>query len=287
MLNNFVCVIAGTRNFACAEQIITDHNVMILYDPSFQNISNKQNLLNYGSKYGNDGHDSSGWIVDIENTDFLNNTQSGNDNGSLIKDCSSSFVLNNSLIQGNTATGTSPIINAWKGIAQDVSDGLAPNYDGVITFIDSSIKDNKGYMLFQLDAIGNVVAQNADDLAVGVSNSGNLNLYSGTLDKAITGNGTTHVQGVVTIAKTINDNILSIDSAVGSSASVANMGITSVGKTVTNGGDLNLQYLNCTEAYSLGNVTLSSDAALAIDVDLTGSSAVKQTRYFLRQKSEN
>lgn len=118
--------------------------------------------------------------------------------------------------------------------------------------------------------------ENADDLAVGVSNSGNLNLYSGTLDKEITGNGTTHVQGVVTIAKTINDNILSLDSAVGSSASVANMGITSVGKTVTNGGDLNLQYLTDTEAYSLGNVTLSSDAALAIDVNLTGSSEVKQ-----------
>ena len=116
---------------------------------------------------------------------------------------------------------------------------------------------------------------NAGDLAVDVLNNGNLNLYSGILSKEVTGNGTTRVQGVVTIANTINDNILSLDSAPGGAKSVANMGITSVGKTVTNGGDLNLQYLTGTETYSLGDVTLSSVAGVAMDVDLRGASTVK------------
>ena len=116
---------------------------------------------------------------------------------------------------------------------------------------------------------------NAGDLAVDVLNNGNLNLYSGILSKEVTGDGTTRVQGVVTIANTINDNILSLDSAATGSKSVANMGITSVGRTVTNDGDMSLQYLTGTETYSLGDVTIAEAAGLAIDVDLRGASTVK------------
>ena len=127
----------------------------------------------------------------------------------------------------------------------------------------------------KVDENNTLAMANANDLAVNVLNNGNLNLYGGVLNKEVTGNGTTHVQGNVTIANTINDNILSLDSAPNSASSVANMGITSVGKIVTNEGDLNLQNLTGTESYSLGDVTFSKASGLYIDVDLRGSSSVK------------
>jgi hypothetical protein len=99
-------------------------------------------LINYGSKWGANQHNSSGWIVDIEKTVFENNIQRGNDNGSLIKDCSSPFVLNKVRILNNVSSGSYPIIDVWKGSAGEVSDGDAPNHDAILTIINSDITGN-------------------------------------------------------------------------------------------------------------------------------------------------
>ena len=166
-----VLCLACTTGIANADE---DRNVKIINE-NYQSITNKQNILNYGSKWGADTHDSSGWILDIENTVFKNNTQSGKDNGLIIKGCSTPIVLKNVKILNNKSTGNSPIIDVWKGAANEVSDGDAPNHDSIITIINSEISGNNNEMFLQKNAVGNIIAQNGG--TVEFSDNGKNNTF--------------------------------------------------------------------------------------------------------------
>ena len=153
-------------NVANAE-IITDNvnHFAIIKNTTYQNITNEQNILNYGSKWGENVHNSSGWIVDIENTDFIDNTQIGTNNaeGFIIKGCSTPFVLKNVNILNNKTTSSKnyPIIDIWKGAADEVADGDAPNHDAIITFINSEVSGNDNHVFVQKNAVANIIAQSA------------------------------------------------------------------------------------------------------------------------------
>lgn len=120
-------------------------------------------MLNYGSKWGVDTHNSSGWRLDIENTNFINNVQVGTDSGQgyLIKGCSTPVVLRNVKILNNKTTPSQnyPIIDIWKGAANEVADGEAPNYDAIITFINSEVSGNDANIFVQKNAVANIIAQ--------------------------------------------------------------------------------------------------------------------------------
>lgn len=201
-----VAFMAGKAN----AEIITDeeNRNVVIKNSIYQNITNEQNILNYGSKWGSESsrHNSSGWIVDIENTDFINNTQSTNDSGFIIKNCSSSFVLSNVKMQGNTSKGNSPIIDVWKGAADEVADGGAPNYNAVITFINSEVTGNNNYIFLQKNAIANVIAQNSETtLFSDNGKNGTFKVISGTNGAAVNFNADS--SSVITV----NDSIVDTD----------------------------------------------------------------------------
>ena len=149
-------------NIAHSEPIVEGKYVEYSNE-TYDGVTDQQNLLNYGSKWGNNTHNSSGWMVDIENTIFQNNVQTGTNSGEgfIIKGCSTPFVLNNVKILNNTTTVSRnyPIIDIWKGAASEVADGEAPNYDAIITFINSEVSGNDNYVFVQKNAVANIIAQ--------------------------------------------------------------------------------------------------------------------------------
>jgi len=207
-----------SMNTVKADIIENDKYVKII-DESYRNITDQQNLLNYGSKWGNNTHNSSGWIFDIENTDFIDNVQVGTNSGEgfLIKGCSTPFVLKNVNILNNKTSSSKnyPIIDIWKGAANEVSDGEAPNHDAIITFINSEVSGNDNYVFVQKNAVANIIAQsdgttggttkfsdngkNGTFKALSSSNTATINFNADSTSKIIVNDSVVDTNGKTTV----------------------------------------------------------------------------------------
>ena len=239
--------------------------------------SNSGTITNAAVNQSTLTNNSDGEIVNLTNaatvanagkiTGTLNNTGTISDGGTI----TTANGINSGTITQNSLTSTGIFTNTGM-ISVDTlnNSGTFTNNDGgKITAAGSAV--NTGSL-----------TTNASDFkaTTGLTNTGELYLTGGETQNTISGvGGTTHVKGNVIISKTISDNVISLDTVSDNVNGVARLGvndISSAEKLLANGGDLSLQYQTGTEEYKLGNVDMQSAMGLAIDVNLTGSSAVKQ-----------
>ena len=240
-------------------------------------------------------NNSDGEIVNLTNaatvknagiiTGNLNNTGTISEGGTI----TTANGTNSGSITQSSLTSTGTFTNSGT-IAVDTLNNTGSDFtnDGTINteaFGNSgTLTNNNGGKITATGTVQNTgsLTTNASDFkaTAGLVNTGDLYLTGGETQNTISGeNGTTHIKGNVILSKTISDNVISLDTVSDSVNGVARLGMTdisSASRLLANGGDLNLQYQTGTEDYKLGNVDIQNATGLAIDVDLTGSSAVKK-----------
>ncbi|MBQ9244931.1 hypothetical protein IJ182_01545 [bacterium] len=213
-----------------------------------------------------------GTTVELQNTkvinaDYVANVAEGNE-----------LILDNSIID---ASNTSGIANNGKLTLKnnnEINKAITGTGNTTVstgkTILNALLNQNKVNI-----SSGAKLETVADNLTAssGIENKGDLYFTGGTTQSAISGaGGVTHIQGAVTLAQAITDNIVSLDKTATGSEGVALMGINSLSGLTANGGDLNLQYQEGTENYSLDNLSLADDMGVKINLDLTGNSAIKK-----------
>ncbi len=161
--------------------------------------------------------------------------------------------LNGGSLENNVSgTGTTNITDKVTNNAV-ISQNLAISENGDLT--------NNNDITANITNKGNLTSS-ADNIKGSVENSGNYNVTGGVISNAITGNGNTNIQGSTTLANTITDGTINLNS--GLLTFTQNASVADAGAFVVNGGALSLQN-GVIQNTNLGNVTLNQDLDLRLD----------------------
>ena len=149
--------------------------------------------------------------------------------------------------------------------------------NGSGSFTNDGEFENNGIIAQEVQN-NNILTSDASNLQNKIYQRGQLHLTQGTTQAEISGgssNNTTWIDGNVTVGTTIKENNIRLEEN-GELNLLKNANIENAYSFVANGGNINLQAQNTTDTFRLGTVNISADSALAIDIDLTGDSAIKK-----------
>ena len=149
--------------------------------------------------------------------------------------------------------------------------------NGSGSFTNDGEFENNGIIAQEVQN-NNILTSDASNLQNKIYQRGQLHLTQGTTQAEISGgssNNTTWIDGNVTVGTTIKENNISLEEN-GELNLLKNANIENAYSFIANGGNINLQAQNTTDTFRLGTVNISADSALAIDIDLTGTSTVKK-----------
>lgn len=199
--------------------------------------------------------DTTGLPNTANNVDSIHNLKILNINGDDENDTTYTGTVNlNTVSDADTARGTTNIYGGTVSVAKDLTQKAVTVASGAT-----------------LTTNGNVTTTN------GVTNAGTLNLLNGTsetsatIDSAISGAGTTNINGgVVNITKDITQNAINVKSG----AELNSTGNIKVTETLTNNGNVSIYGITGEIQNNAGGSLTFNDTTEIVDINLTNSGTV-------------